>query len=63
MSKVEKNSAAKLRDDAPYWAAAMVIAIRDRDTKRAADARRRLRHLGFIVGLASELKGRKEVAK
>ena len=36
-------------DDGPYWAAALVLAIRANDRKRAALARRRLRTLGFKV--------------
>lgn len=35
------------RDDAPYWAAALVLAIKAGDRLRAGLARRHLRRLGF----------------
>ncbi len=35
------------RDDGPYWAAAMVLAIRDGDHRRAAIAQAHLTRLGY----------------
>jgi hypothetical protein len=42
------------RDDGPYWAAAMAIAVRDGDRERAALARRNLRRLGYHLDLAAD---------
>jgi len=35
------------RDDAPYWAAVLAVAIRNGDTKRAEYAERELARLGI----------------
>lgn len=35
------------RDDGPYWAAALVLALRAGDKDRAVTARRNLRRLGY----------------
>jgi hypothetical protein len=37
------------RDEAPYWAAALVLAIRAGDTSRADTARQKLQRLGVNV--------------
>lgn len=37
------------RDDAPYWAAAVVLAIRNRDADREQVARTQLDRLGFRI--------------
>jgi hypothetical protein len=41
------------RDDAPYWAAALALAIRAGDSSRAALARRELARLGMDLAVAS----------
>ncbi len=41
------------RDEGPYWAAALAIALRDGNRERAALARRHLRRLGYRLDLAA----------
>jgi hypothetical protein len=43
------------RDDAPYWAAALVLAVREGDRKRIAEARRQLKRLGYAVDLSKQV--------
>jgi hypothetical protein len=40
------------RDDGPYWAAALVLAIRAGDKERAETAREHLCRLGYRVDVA-----------
>jgi hypothetical protein len=49
------------RDDGPYWAAALVLAIRAGDRTRADKARRRLRRLGYSLDIARTLENAKGV--
>lgn len=42
------------RDDAPYWAAALVAAIRAGDTRRQSLARRHLRRLGYRIDVVRD---------
>jgi hypothetical protein len=41
------------RDEAPYWAAALVLAIRSGDADRAGRAQRELRRLGLPLTTAA----------
>lgn len=50
------------RDDAPYWAAALVLAIRAGDGRRADLARRQLRRLGYPLALVRVRRRPKGVA-
>jgi hypothetical protein len=49
------------RDDGPYWAAALVLAIRAGDRTRVDKARRRLRRLGYSLDIARTLEKAKGV--
>lgn len=53
------------RDDGPFWAAALVLAIRDGDKARADLAREHLRRLGYRVELAADVdrKGESNVTR
>ena len=44
------------RDEGPYWAAALVLAIRAGDRKRIQKASRQLRRLGYPLDIAPSLK-------
>ncbi len=56
MKRLEFDPDVTRRDDAPYWAAAMVLALRAGNAKRIADTRRNLKRLGYAVDVASGLK-------
>ncbi len=54
MTRREMDPDVTRRDDGPYWAAALVLAIRAGDKPRAAAARQHLRRLGYRIDLADE---------
>jgi hypothetical protein len=53
MARPNLNPDVTRRADAPYWAAATVLALQDGDEARAEIARRHLRRLGYTVGMAT----------
>ena len=44
------------RDEAPYWAAALVLAMRRKDGPRVALARRNLARLGFSIHIGKAVR-------
>jgi len=56
MKRLDFDPDVTRRDDAPYWAAAMVLALRAGNAKRIAEARQQLQRLGYSVGTATDLK-------
>lgn len=51
MAQMSLNPDLTCREDGPYWAASLVLALRAGDKGRAATARRHLRRLGFRIDI------------
>lgn len=51
------------RDNGPYWAAALVVAIEAGDAERQSLARDHLRRLGYRVNVAAATRGPNRAAK